>query len=48
LATASLLGAGLLAGVFMMTPLAVQLEAMALQASDTAHYIEVVNPEALP
>ena len=48
LATASLLGAALLAAVFVMTPLAVQLEAMALQASDTARYIEVVNPEALP
>jgi formate hydrogenlyase subunit 3/multisubunit Na+/H+ antiporter MnhD subunit len=48
LATASLLGAGLLASVFVMTPLAIELESMALQASDTARYIEAVNPEALP
>jgi formate hydrogenlyase subunit 3/multisubunit Na+/H+ antiporter MnhD subunit len=48
MATASLLGAGLLASVFVMTPLAAQLEAIALQAANVTHYIETVNPEVLP
>jgi len=48
LATASLLGAGLLASVFVMTPVAAQLEAIALQAADVDHYVETVNPEVLP
>ncbi len=48
LATASLLGAGLAASVFVMTPLAEQIEGIAAQATDTAHYIRTVNPEALP
>ena len=48
MATASLLGAGLLASVFVMTPLAVQLQAIAGQAADAEHYIETVNPEILP
>ena len=48
LASASLLGAGLLASVLVMTPLAAQLEAIALQAADAAHYVAAVNPEALP
>jgi len=48
LATASLLGAGLLASVFLMTPLAAQVEAIALQAADAGQYVATVNPEALP
>jgi formate hydrogenlyase subunit 3/multisubunit Na+/H+ antiporter MnhD subunit len=48
IATASLLGAGLLASVFVMTPLGIELEAIAVQAADAAHYVETVNPEALP
>jgi len=48
LATAGLLGASLLASVFVMTPLATQLEAIALQAADAGHYVETVAPEVLP
>jgi len=48
LATASLLGAGLLASVFVMTPLATQLEGIALQAADAGRYVETVAPEVLP
>jgi len=48
LATASLLGAGLLASVFVMTPLATQLEAVAVQAADAGQYVVTVNPEVLP
>ena len=39
LATASLLSAGLVASVFVLTPLAEQIEAIATQAADTRHYI---------
>jgi hypothetical protein len=47
-ATASLLGAGLLASVLVLAPLAAQLESLALQAADAGHYVETVNPEVLP
>ena len=48
LATASLLCAALAGSVFVLTPLAEQIEGIASQAADTAHYIETVNPERLP
>ncbi len=48
LATASLLGAGILASVFLIMPLADQIEGVASQAADRNHYIQVVNPEKLP
>jgi len=48
LATASLLGAGLVAAAVLITPLAAEIEAMAGQAADKSHYIQTVNPEVLP
>ena len=48
LATASLLTAGLAASVIMLTPLAEQIERIASQAANAAHYIETVNPEVMP
>jgi formate hydrogenlyase subunit 3/multisubunit Na+/H+ antiporter MnhD subunit len=48
LATASLLCAGLAGSVFVLTPLAEQLEGIATQAADASHYIQTVNPEAPP
>jgi formate hydrogenlyase subunit 3/multisubunit Na+/H+ antiporter MnhD subunit len=48
LATASLLCAALAGSVFVLTPLAEQIEGIATQAADAAHYIQTVNPEALP
>lgn len=48
MATAGLLGAGLLASVFVMAPLATELEAIAVQTADVAHYVDTVNPEVLP
>ena len=48
MATASLLGAGLLASVFLITPLAAELDAIALQAADTALYVETVKPGTSP
>jgi len=48
LASASLLGAGLVAAAVLITPLAAEIEAMAGQAADKSHYIQTVNPEILP
>ena len=48
LATASLLCAALAGSVFVLTPLAEQLEGIATQAADASHYIQTVNPEAPP
>ncbi len=48
LATASLLCAALAGSVFVLTPLADQLEGIAAQAADASLYIQTVNPEALP
>ncbi|MFQ5643023.1 MAG: complex I subunit 5 family protein [Thiogranum sp.] len=48
LATASLLGAGLVAGAILIMPLADELEGVASQAADRDHYIRTVNPEVLP
>jgi hypothetical protein len=44
---ASVLTAGLVASIFVMSPLAEQLEGMAAQSSDVKHYIQAVNPVAL-
>ena len=48
LATAALLGATLAVGMFVIMPLAEQLEGVADQAADRDHYVQTVNPEALP
>jgi formate hydrogenlyase subunit 3/multisubunit Na+/H+ antiporter MnhD subunit len=48
LASASLLCAVLAGSVFVLTPLAEQIEGIATQAADAAYYIQTVNPEALP
>ena len=48
LATASLLCAVLAGSIFVLTPLAVQIEGIATQAADATHYIQTVNPETLP
>jgi formate hydrogenlyase subunit 3/multisubunit Na+/H+ antiporter MnhD subunit len=46
MAVASLLGAALVAGTFLITPLGNRLEQIAVQAADSGHYIQVVNPES--
>ena len=48
LATASLLGAGLVASAFLIMPLADEIEGVASQAADKNHYVQTVNPEVLP
>ena len=48
LARAGLLALGLVASVFVLTPLAEQLEGIASQAADASQYIDAVNPGALP
>ena len=48
LATASLLGAGLVASAFLIMPLADEIEGVASQAADKNHYVQTVNPEQLP
>ena len=47
LATATLLGAGLVTSVFVIMPLANQIEGIASQAADKNLYIQTVNPEKL-
>jgi formate hydrogenlyase subunit 3/multisubunit Na+/H+ antiporter MnhD subunit len=44
---ASVLTAGLVASIFMLSPLADQLDGIATQTSDVAHYIQAVGPVAL-
>ena len=46
LATATLLGAGVVASVVLLIPLADRLEGIAMQAADVSHYVQAVNPEA--
>jgi len=45
---ASVLTAGLVASVFVLSPLAERLDGIATQASDVPRYIQTVNPAALP
>ncbi len=47
LATAVFLGAGLVASVFMLVPLADRLDGIAVQASDVSTYIQTVAPQPL-
>ena len=44
---ASVLTAGLVASVFVLSPLAEQLEGIATQTSDVTHYIQTVSPVAM-
>lgn len=48
LGTASVLGAALLAGAFLMTPLGTGLQDIAAQAADVQHYIATVHPAPAP
>lgn len=48
LGTASALGAALLAGAFLMSPLGTALQGIAAQAADVQHYIATVNPAPAP
>jgi formate hydrogenlyase subunit 3/multisubunit Na+/H+ antiporter MnhD subunit len=45
IATAGLLGAGLVAGTLALGPVAAQLDSIATQAADVRHYIDTVDPE---
>ena len=47
LATAVFLGAGLVASVFMLVPLADRLDGIAAQATDVSIYIQTVAPQSL-
>lgn len=47
LATAVFLGAGLVAAVFMLVPLADRLDSIAAQATDVSTYIQTVAPQSL-
>ena len=48
IATAGLAGAAVIASVFLLVPLASQLDSIATSAADSALYIQTVNPMVLP